>query len=372
MKAPVHERLPGSVVEGRISDLERRVSFAIQETPHTDWGAIWREIRDIGYAFGQTWFSSGEARGAAWGRFQQVVKRVKREQEDALNRARVSHNHTTDSRHAAKDIIELAEKAWPHADGFMEFLGTITGAKIFAEVIVAFIELGVRMMSFGLLKAEHVHEQSVHLKQCSEDLREAWALYKEHRDLFLFEDRDVIRRVLIRVQSELDAAWTTFKSERVETAAERARRKQELILRASALRQDDLQLAGQQCKELHAEWKGIGFVGDKQHEHDLWDAFSTTIKAFWDEVNNERNLRRDRAIDSLRSNIHKLRQSIEHDEGVLQDKQGKLEDIYEGPRADEIREGLTNAIQSLNEKIERKEAWICEQEDRIERILNEE
>jgi hypothetical protein len=61
-------------------------------------------------------------------------------------------------------------------------------------------------------------------------------------------------------------------------------------------------------------------------------------------------------------------QSIEHDRGVLKEKQLKFANVYDSPQADEIRAHLKTVIESLQQKIQSKKLKVQELQSEIREI----
>ena len=263
------------VVISRIEALECAVDMALNQDSRADWSKCGGEsIRSIGTEFRAAWFTSGEERRATWIRFQAVIGRVKESQQQAKRRHQVFQVRAQDSRRVAEQIVGFARSAWPHEDGFIEFIGTITGAKLLAEVFVGIIEFSVRVMSFGLLKADAGDDRFAFLQQCSRSLKQAWESYHEHRDAFIGVDRTAIRKVLLRVQSELNEEWAKFKLERSGAEADRSKSEKGVRLTAEIGSLPLLgRTAGEKSRELESLWKSIGYVGDKEVENELWEEF---------------------------------------------------------------------------------------------------
>jgi hypothetical protein len=365
MEQMVQKRVSGAQIDLRIDEFEEQINIALEGKRRVDWGEVWDVVKSINALFRQAWYPSWEQRQASWDRFQHVVGRVKKRGEELKTRTEVFPEQYADVGHTAQQIVVLAQRAWPHEDGFAEFLGTITGAKLLAEGIGAGIEGMAHVLTFGLLRQPKSDNRWEFLKECSAKLREAWELYRDHRDAFGFEERQCLRDLLSRVQAKLDGAWATLKAQQQEKQLERTNWKRELIAAARDLMTEDPAVAGVKSKELTDHWKAVGFVGDKVVEEDLWLTFRLALDTFWERRRATRKDRMEQAREAIQANIDKLQSSIEHDEGVLDDKKTKLDNVHDGRRADEIRDHLQLAISSLEEKLQRKKGWIQEQEEQI-------
>jgi hypothetical protein len=79
----------------------------------------------------------------------------------------------------------------------------------------------------------------------------------------------------------------------------------------------------------------------------------------------EREEKRHSVLQNLQEKLDRLRGSIQHDEGVLADKEVKYENVRSGPKYHEIRDTLYNSIASLQEKIRSKHQAVKELEEKI-------
>lgn len=274
------------------------------------WRGAWAKVREIGAAFGKTRFPQASDRDDAWNRFQTIVEEMKKEGEAHADRRR---QQAEGSAEVKSEILQMAAQAWPRSeDAFLEFLGTITGAKIIAEIFVGALEMTVELfMRMVGLGDDRTAQQKLRdeMKQRSERLREAWSYFTSQKHRLLPADKDQCFKTLSGVQYELDLIWGELKRASAEQREQRERRfrerrsaKETLIREARALdpaNKDDRQRA----KEMMADWKAAGFAGT-DHEDDLWQRFRAAVDRFWernraaigvreDEFNEKRRRKRD-------------------------------------------------------------------------------
>lgn len=365
-------------LDAKIAELESSVHAALN-APGADWKEIWNRVREINADFKGTRYPSSQDYKAARHRVERVVADLKSQREEA-NRAKERNQkewirRNDRSAELKQKIVGLAELSWPHPDGFQEFLATISGAKILAEVVVLMIDVTVWALSLGLLKPSQVDDRKERLTQSSHNLRKAWAYFTQHKTEMSFEDKQAVFELLSGVQEEIDKEWTAYKEEKRENYErreqqfeERREKKRRLIREAGNLSKNpDGQSASARAKELSAEWKTIGFAG-RDHDEALWTEFREALDSYFVEARANRAERLQAALERKRERATWLRESLAHDNRVLEESEEKLENVHDGRRADEIREHLNGKIESLREKIRGKEESLEEVEAAIEDI----
>lgn len=186
-------------LDAKIAALEDSLREPLFGGPRRDgpfWRGVWGQIRDVGQGFRATRYPTKAQRDAAWARYSSIVDGVKSQQEE-FHRKRKSREE--ESERLLGEILAKAQGAWPHEDGFMEFLGMITGATILAEVIVRTMEIMVEIFTLGLLSTEERDPQKAKLLACSAEMKRAWELFKSYRDNLLPHHRDAARKALTGV-----------------------------------------------------------------------------------------------------------------------------------------------------------------------------
>lgn len=133
-------------------------------------------------------FASVKDREAAWENYQEVVESVKEQQKKLGKRSEEFKN----------EIINLAENARPVEENLIGSLFELYGEALASPVTFLFPQ-------------EEFDEKKQELQQCSDKIREAWKLLVGHKDEMLRNDKDEAYRFLVKVQEEINAAWSKWK-----------------------------------------------------------------------------------------------------------------------------------------------------------------
>src|SRR6185437_454197 len=213
------------------------------------------------------------------------------------------------------------------------------------------------------------------LMECSNQLKRAWNTFSERKQELLPKDRADCFKILEGVQLELQKTWDEWKAEgqaihqEREEAFERKREgKRRLITEMKALiRRADEKDAKDEANALMNEWKQVGFSG-KGSDDQLWSDFKSALDDFWTTRKRATVQRLEARLSNQEAFLEKMEESVQHDEGVLDDKREKLSNVFEGRRADEIRSHLEEVIELLEKKIESKKEKIEEVESDIAEI----
>lgn len=364
-----HEALDASIdrLARSVTDAHRSSRDGQSES----WREVWELIREIGRSFSGTRYPTLADKQVAWERFQDIVSDVK-QQQTAYFKERERQQSTWKDRSsrsdaAKREIISLAKAAWPHEDGFMEFLGMITGAAILADVTVAAIGLAVNVMTFGLLGPDQVDDEKSRLLSYSANMREAWQAYGRFKDILLPHDRDMARKTLVGVQGELDKEWDKYKLAQQERRNAREGQwsrnrdaKQQLVAEAQGLvgRHKDPD-ARQRAKEIFQEWRGIRSAG-RDADESLWSEFRAALDAFYE-----------RSRDDYRT--HVLEQ-IEKVEGLISKTEANIEANkvrLDGARNEEFAERVQGWISEEEERLEKYQDWLSEWQAKLRGLDND-
>lgn len=325
------------------------------------WRGVWNQIREIGQAFRTTRYPTRGEKDAAWSRYSGIVEDVKQQQEEH-HRRRKSREEESDRLLA--EILAKTQAAWPHEDGFMEFLGAITGAAILAEAMVKVVEIMATILTFGLLTPDETDPTKARLMACSAEMKQAWERYKSYRDDLLPHHRDAARKALVGVQGELDNEWTKYKAEqqgrreqRERHFAENREAKEELISEARALigrhRDPD---ARSRAKELFQEWRALKSAG-RDYDDRLWESFRGALDEFWSESKNDRRRH-------ILAEIDKVEEMIERAKANREANEERLNNARSDDYADRVREW----IEQDDANIEKFESWLEDWQDKLNKL----
>lgn len=348
-------------LDAKINELTaalREPLFSAHRREGEFWRGVWAHIREIGQTFPTIHYPTTGDRQAAWERFSAVVEDVKR-QRDEHHAQRKSKED--DSQHLLADIISKTQEGWPHEDGFVEFLGAITGATLLAEVMVTAMEMMASILTLGLLGRHEADPRRARLMACSAAMKEAWTLYRSCRDDLLPHHRDAARKALTGVQGELDNEWSRFKAEQQAHRDERGRRfaenreaKEELISEARGLigRHRDA-AARRRAKEIFQDWRALKSAG-RDHDDRLWQAFRDALDEFWSASREDRRRH-------LREQIEKTEEKLERARANREANEERLD----AARTDEYADRVRDWIAQDEANIERLEAWLDQFEQQL-------
>lgn len=167
-------------LDERIEELSR--SFDRARFGDGSWAEVWSEVRAIREAFKRVRYPSREARDDAWNGFQQLVDQIKADRDEREFR----------SERLAREIRNTAPNL---ADG---------------GIVGGLASLGASVMTFGLVDSSAEED----LRYQSGKLRDAWALFKEHKDDLLPKERSAVFAELKEAQKIIDAAWAELREQR--------------------------------------------------------------------------------------------------------------------------------------------------------------
>jgi hypothetical protein len=358
-------------LDGKINELETALKEPLFFGPKRDgqfWRDIWDQIRGISQAFRTIRYPSKSHRQAAWERFNAIVDDVKRQRDDHYAQRKSKEE---ESQRLLGEIVGKTQGGWPHEDGFLEFLGALTGAKIVAEVMVFALEMMMTIVTFGFLKPDQTDPRKAKLMACSSEMKDAWSLYKSYRDDMLPEHRDAARKALTGVQGELDKEWTAYKAEQQERWEERTRHfaqnrdaKEELITEARALigrhREPD---ARQRAKEIFQDWRAIKSAG-RDHDDQLWQAFRGALDSFWDGSKEDQQRRKEDRRRHLLEQIEKTEEKLEKARANRSANEARLENARNDDYADRVREW----IEQDDSNIGRLEGWLSDFQEQLDQL----
>jgi len=172
--------------------------------------------------------------------------------------------------------------------------------------------------------------------------------------------------------------YKKFKSE----LNENLRRKERLCKSAESLASSsDLKSAKEEIKVLQADWKEIGHV-PREDVDNLWQRFRKACDrvfersreeyerkhAEWESKQAEWRSNLQDAIERKRQQVKNLSKSVAHDKGLIERWQDTINNLYDGGKADEIRDSLEDKISDVEDKICSKENRISELQDAIQDI----
>lgn len=202
-------------LDNRVEDLRRRFDGA--RFGNGSWAEVWAEVRAIGEVFKRVRYPTREAREEAWDAFQLIVQQIKADRDERTYR---SERIASEIRNTAPNVGD----------------GGIAGG--IAELMTHMLTGG------GLASGEE------DLKYQSDKLREAWALFRDHKDDLLPKDRSEVRAELKKTEETLNDAWADLKArkqsawrERTETNLAKNRDKlAELVEKEARMRERETEL----------------------------------------------------------------------------------------------------------------------------------
>lgn len=363
--------MDGTDLNGKIDELAKTLKEPLFFGPKRDgqfWREVWDQIREISQSFRTVRYATKAERQAAWDRFNTVVDDVKRQREEHYAQRKSKEE---ESERLQAEIFGKIQGAWPHEDGFVEFLGIVTGVKMFAEAMVAVLEMMVTVVTFGLLTPDHVDPRRAKLMACSAEMKEAWSLYKSYRDAMLPQHRDAARKALTGVQGELDKEWTNYKAEQQGRRDERNRHfgenreaKEELISEARTLigRHRDPS-ARQRAKDIFQDWRAIKSAG-REHDDRLWQAFRGALDEFWEGSQEDHRRRKEDRRQHLLEQIEKTEEKLEKAHANRSANEERLESARSDDYADRVREWIAQD----DANIERLEGWLAEFREQLDNL----
>ncbi len=271
----------------RLDKLESDIENA--KDGQLSWQEVWGSIKELGILFKETRFTSKVDRETAQKNFNNLVNAVKELQEQVKQekeeRARVSAERKD-------EILECAESGKPPFMSNDEVLSILTLG--ISEMISNFVQAG-----------EELDEKKEQLQYWSEKVREAWELFKDHKEELLGRDKQEIFNKLREMQEELDQAWE--------------------------------------------EWKS-----SKQQYHDA-------KREAWEERVREN-------IEKLETRLEKLNEVLAHKEEHLTELEQKRDDAWNDDFRERVEgwiEEEERAIEEIKEKIDQIERWLEEERDKL-------
>lgn len=186
-----------TTIDRLLETLEELIEEA--EQGERKWREVWSEIRDIGQAFKGSRFPSPQERQAAWSRFQSLVEKVKRLQQQA--------------RQEFEDRIRESEG---HLGEILSYVSAASPSSGLDDVIVAIGTGGLSVVAEAVLDAllGPSDRWKADLQERSRALKQGWAYYTGHKDNMLGKHRAEAVQALRQASSSLEAAWQEWKAHR--------------------------------------------------------------------------------------------------------------------------------------------------------------
>jgi len=187
----------GSEIQALLDSLEALVDEA--KGKRGKWKDVWREIKNTGQAFKESWFPTAKDRQVAWNRFQSIVAKVKASQERAR---REFEERLRESERHLKQIRSYAWRATPSSE--------------FADVILAIATGGLSVLIKTGIEAilGPFDERKLELQKCSEALKEGWSYLSQNKGEMLGKHKKEAFDVLSRASDALGRAWDVWKTGR--------------------------------------------------------------------------------------------------------------------------------------------------------------
>lgn len=122
----------------------------------------------------------------------------------------------------------------------------------------------------------------------------------------------------------------------------------------------DLRAAADAVKDLQTRWKGIGHV-PRDAADALWGRFRSACDYVFIARKQQAEARQaawrsnmEEALQRKVDQLSRLRESIDHDEGLIAGWESTIDNLRPGGRADEIRDSLNDKIRSVEDRIHSK------------------
>jgi hypothetical protein len=113
----------------------------------------------------------------------------------------------------------------------------------------------------------------------------------------------------------------------------------------------------------------------KDHRNELFESINFYFEKlkkrqdkFYERINTQRYNKKMEILSILRQKAERLEDSINHDQSILSDKQSKYYNVRPGPKEYEIKQSLSNSMNSLGEKISSKQDSLYEIKAKIRDI----
>jgi len=191
-----------------ISELEEKVEDA--ERGGCTWKEVWSDVGHIGAQFKGTWYPTRDDKDAAWARFQEMVQRIKARREEHRERSEQRRRESEDKR---EDWTRKAEVSARHKEEIVSHARSgrpPSGLEeMLAGVVLLPLEAIVRTVTLG--HGSILPEHREQLRYWSQRIREAWDLFKEHKEEILGRDRKELFDKLKEEQAACDRAWERLK-----------------------------------------------------------------------------------------------------------------------------------------------------------------
>lgn len=355
-------------LDTKIQEFEARVSAS---SPTVQDGQFWRDtwalVKAIDSEFKTVRYPTEKEKATALWRFQKIVDRVR------ADRKRVEHQRNSNAKGSnllRARIINLARAAWPRQDGFAFMVKELTGlnvAELAGHVPVAKVKTPPLMPDTDPRERERGR-----LAELSERMKVAWDAFNAQKEDLLPKVQEDCQKILGGVQAELTKALDQWKAETLARKQQRTatfEQRNEVKLRLIAEMQSLIEKAGEpgfkdRSEAIVAEWKKTGSAG-MDYEDDLWAKFKAALNLFKLARKKSQDQKLQARLDNQTTFLKDIQQSVEHDKGVLREKRAKLAEVFEGPRAEQIRTQLGTVIASLEQKIQSKRVKIKEVQSEI-------
>lgn len=182
-----------------IDRLEAMIPSGLFASDTWDFRAIWKQIRETGAAFKGVRFPTRSEHEEAWTRFQDLVQKVKKKQDERrskFDQRRRSSEELRDS------LIRRSEGALPDSG-----LG---------DAILAIATGGVSLLVEATLDAllGPFDKRKEELLRSSRALKAVWGEFSSRKGELLGDDRNTVYQALKNVQGRLDNLWGAYKAER--------------------------------------------------------------------------------------------------------------------------------------------------------------
>ncbi len=306
------------------SELDRfidRLQDAVEDTDPQKgyWRELWALVRQIGDGFKESRYPTLEDKRQARERFNELVARAKARSDQQKAQINERRREWERKEQRSRNTLSRVESKLAAARPTSDFERAI------ADVILAPLLLVERLLS-AILGLEDIDEVRQELLACNEKMREAWGLFREHKDDLLPGDRKKAYDSLTATQKRLNQAWERWKDTKQRVHEQRRRAWQE--------QQREKEVRRAEREEKHRRFverveANIGSLEEKlsrargaldRHEARLAD-LRDQYRSAWSDGFRERC---SEWIDDCERRIDDIREHIERLEGWLAEERGKL------------------------------------------------
>ena len=258
-----------------------------------DWKAVWSQIKEIGGDFKGARFPTKEEHQAEWDRFQSLIDRVKKMQEDERNQW---DQKKRESERLKNEIISQSYAAQPPSE--------------FADIILTIATAGLSVVLSAIMGP--FDQRKRELQNASEALQEGWAMLHQYKDRMTGQHKQEAFQALNNAKERLDMEWSRYKRERDQ--AYEKHRSQQAEKRAQWIHKVEDNISNLENKR-----ERLNDVLSKRESH-----LSELYEKLSDARSDEYRSRVSDWISEEQDNIQEIKRKVENVEDWLKEARDKL------------------------------------------------